>query len=256
MPEGFLSTPPGRRRRAGNHRPAGRAAGQLRHAGSGARIRAVPHRGLGHHAGDVDAAHVGAPRPDRRHRPLAFGANGIRRHVRERTGGTGRTHTTATGCRCAPPGPTAGSTCPRSADEVPDWRERQTWACGPEAHAQRRSALWSSAGIGERLAPRAVRRSRGGRCTVPAAPSRSNAAARPLPADAATSLMDAGEQVGVRMPFGCRMGICQSCVVQLDRRPRSRSADGCRTRAGKSGTDVHLRSFRRLCTGRLTFTGR
>jgi ferredoxin len=34
-------------------------------------------------------------------------------------------------------------------------------------------------------------------------------------ADAATSLMDAGEQVGVRMPFGCRMGICQSCVVGL-----------------------------------------
>ena len=34
-------------------------------------------------------------------------------------------------------------------------------------------------------------------------------------ADAATSLMDAGEQVGIRMPFGCRMGICQSCVVGL-----------------------------------------
>jgi ferredoxin len=27
--------------------------------------------------------------------------------------------------------------------------------------------------------------------------------------------MDAGEQVGVQMPFGCRMGICQSCVVGL-----------------------------------------
>ena len=27
--------------------------------------------------------------------------------------------------------------------------------------------------------------------------------------------MDAGEQAGVRMPFGCRMGICQTCVVQL-----------------------------------------
>ena len=33
--------------------------------------------------------------------------------------------------------------------------------------------------------------------------------------DAATPLMDAGESVGVRMPFGCRMGICQSCVVEL-----------------------------------------
>ena len=34
-------------------------------------------------------------------------------------------------------------------------------------------------------------------------------------ADAATSLMDAGERTGVQMPFGCRMGICQSCVVGL-----------------------------------------
>ena len=34
-------------------------------------------------------------------------------------------------------------------------------------------------------------------------------------ADAATPLMEAGEKAGVRMPFGCRMGICQSCVVDL-----------------------------------------
>ncbi|MEI7716502.1 MAG: 2Fe-2S iron-sulfur cluster binding domain-containing protein, partial [Mycobacterium sp.] len=34
-------------------------------------------------------------------------------------------------------------------------------------------------------------------------------------ADGATSLMQAGEAAGVQMPFGCRMGICQSCVVSL-----------------------------------------
>jgi ferredoxin len=33
--------------------------------------------------------------------------------------------------------------------------------------------------------------------------------------DAATPLMEAGEGAGVQMPFGCRMGICQSCVVGL-----------------------------------------
>jgi ferredoxin len=33
--------------------------------------------------------------------------------------------------------------------------------------------------------------------------------------DGATPLMDAGEDVGIQMPFGCRMGICQSCVVGL-----------------------------------------
>ena len=35
--------------------------------------------------------------------------------------------------------------------------------------------------------------------------------------DGATTLLEAGEQAGVLMPFGCRMGICQSCVVMLDK---------------------------------------
>ena len=33
--------------------------------------------------------------------------------------------------------------------------------------------------------------------------------------DGATSLLEAGEAAGVQMPFGCRMGICQTCVVTL-----------------------------------------
>jgi ferredoxin len=33
--------------------------------------------------------------------------------------------------------------------------------------------------------------------------------------DGATTLLEAGENLGVRMPFGCRMGICQTCVVPL-----------------------------------------
>jgi ferredoxin len=73
---------------------------------------------------------------------------------------------------------------------------------------------WSAAGITdclhlERFAvSRAAPAGEGG--TVTFAKSGKSAVA-----DAATSLMDAGEQQGVRMPFGCRMGICQSCVVNL-----------------------------------------
>ena len=33
--------------------------------------------------------------------------------------------------------------------------------------------------------------------------------------DGATTLLEAGEKLGIQMPFGCRMGICQSCVVPL-----------------------------------------
>jgi ferredoxin-NADP reductase len=102
----------------------------------------------------------------------------------------------------------------RLADDVPDWDERQTWACGPEGMLDDAQKLWSSSGIGERLhlerfaASRAAAHGTGGTVTF-------ERSAKTATVDAATSLMDAGEEVGVRMPFGCRMGICQSCVVGL-----------------------------------------
>ena len=34
--------------------------------------------------------------------------------------------------------------------------------------------------------------------------------------DGATSLLEGGEKLGIQMPFGCRMGICQSCVLPLE----------------------------------------
>ena len=99
-------------------------------------------------------------------------------------------------------------------EEVPDWRERQTWACGPEGMLGDAERLWSAAGRGERLHLErfaAVRSAVGvGGGTVEFARS-----GKTVEADAATSLMDAGENAGIQMPFGCRMGICQSCVVGL-----------------------------------------
>ena len=98
--------------------------------------------------------------------------------------------------------------------EVPDWRTRQTWACGPESMLKSAEYEWTAAGIKERLhlerfaVSRAAPVGAGG--TVTFAKSGKSSVA-----DAATSLMEAGEQQGVQMPFGCRMGICQSCVVTL-----------------------------------------
>jgi stearoyl-CoA 9-desaturase NADPH oxidoreductase len=34
--------------------------------------------------------------------------------------------------------------------------------------------------------------------------------------DGATTIMEGGEKLGIQMPFGCRMGICQSCVLPLE----------------------------------------
>ncbi|MDT5102152.1 MAG: stearoyl-CoA 9-desaturase oxidoreductase [Mycobacterium sp.] len=102
----------------------------------------------------------------------------------------------------------------RIGDEVPDWRERQVWACGPEGMLNAAEQLWASAGLKERLhlerfaASRAAAHGEGG--TVEFARS-----GKTVTVDAATPLMEAGEGAGVQMPFGCRMGICQSCVVGL-----------------------------------------
>ncbi len=99
-------------------------------------------------------------------------------------------------------------------DVVGDWAERQTWVCGPEAMLEAAERTWASAGIRGRLhlerfaVSRAAVHGAGG--TVEFA-----RAGKTATVDAATSLMDAGEAAGVQMPFGCRMGICQSCVVGL-----------------------------------------
>ncbi|MCV7178548.1 ferredoxin reductase [Mycolicibacterium sphagni] len=103
----------------------------------------------------------------------------------------------------------------RQLDEVvPDWRQRQTWACGPEGMLTETEKVWQEAGLGEQLhlerfaASRAAPHGQGGTVTF-------GRSGKTVAADAATSVMEAGEQAGVQMPFGCRMGICQSCVVPL-----------------------------------------
>jgi ferredoxin-NADP reductase len=100
------------------------------------------------------------------------------------------------------------------ADEVPDWRDRHAWACGPEAMLNDAQRVWSAASVGhllhlERFAvSRAAPHGAGGTVTF-------ERSGKTVSVDAATSLMEAGESAGVHMPFGCRMGICQSCVVSL-----------------------------------------
>lgn len=98
--------------------------------------------------------------------------------------------------------------------EVPDWRDRQAWACGPAALLGDAERIWAAAGIAdhlhiERFAAARTAAAEGGGTVTFAASNKS------VVADAATTLLEAGEGVGVPMPFGCRMGICQSCVVTL-----------------------------------------
>ncbi|MQY28200.1 ferredoxin reductase [Nocardia aurantia] len=95
----------------------------------------------------------------------------------------------------------------------PDWRERQTWACGPLPMLNDIENHWAAAGIADRLHVERFeipRSSVGEGGTVTFART-----GRSTTVDGATSLLQAGESVGVQMPFGCRMGICQTCVVAI-----------------------------------------
>ena len=96
----------------------------------------------------------------------------------------------------------------------PDWAERQTWACGPPAMLDAAEALWKARGLARSLhlerfsVDLAGAGGEGGTVTF----ARSG---RTAEVDGATTLLLAGEAAGVVMPFGCRMGICQSCVLPL-----------------------------------------
>ncbi len=96
----------------------------------------------------------------------------------------------------------------------PDWAERETWACGPPGMLDAAVAQWKSSPVSDRLHLERFSISldgaggQGGTVTF-------RTSGRTVTVDGATTLLQAGESVGVQMPFGCRMGICQSCVVPL-----------------------------------------
>ncbi|WP_440713789.1 ferredoxin reductase [Gordonia sp. FQ] len=98
----------------------------------------------------------------------------------------------------------------------PDWAERQAWACGPGGFLDMLTTAFEKAGVGDALhierfaLERGAHGAQGGTVTF-------GTRDKSITVDGATTLLEAGEQAGVQMPYGCRMGICQTCVVMLDK---------------------------------------
>jgi len=122
-------------------------------------------------------------------------------------------------------------TSPAALEEIcPDWQERAAYACGPESFLDDAEALWNEAaltaastledsGCGgaaegsltiERFSTDLTRGGggEGGLVTF-------EASDREVMADGGVPLLDVGEDAGVLMPSGCRMGICHSCLTPL-----------------------------------------
>ena len=98
-----------------------------------------------------------------------------------------------------------------------DWRERETFLCGPPALIAAISAYWGEHDASERLhverftadgAAGDGARGCGGAIRL----RRSGIDAY---SDGEQPILIAGELAGAELPFGCRMGICHSCVGRL-----------------------------------------
>jgi ferredoxin-NADP reductase len=101
----------------------------------------------------------------------------------------------------------------RLTEVCPDWKAREAWVCGPAPMLAAAETHWTEARLGkklhlERFSATLTTSAEGGRVTFASS-------AKAADADGATTLLEAGEAAGIQMPFGCRMGICHTCIVPL-----------------------------------------
>lgn len=96
----------------------------------------------------------------------------------------------------------------------PDWRERETYACGPGPMLDAISEHFETEGAEEHLHLERFSLDLGGEGGE-GGTIRFQNSGKEIEVDGATTVLEAGEQAGVGMPFGCRMGICHTCTLTL-----------------------------------------
>ena len=101
----------------------------------------------------------------------------------------------------------------RLAEVCPDWKSRDAWVCGPAPMLAAAEQRWEEAKLTrrlhlERFSAVLTTSAEGGRVTFATS-------GKTAEVDGATTLLEAGEAAGIPMPFGCRMGICHTCIVPL-----------------------------------------
>jgi stearoyl-CoA 9-desaturase NADPH oxidoreductase len=105
----------------------------------------------------------------------------------------------------------------RLSELCPDWTERETFLCGPPELLHELSEHWRAQGEVERLhvehfqpEERVGDGERGEGGTIRFCKSEVEGVS-----DGEQPMLVAGENAGAKLPYGCRMGICHSCVGRL-----------------------------------------
>jgi ferredoxin-NADP reductase len=100
-------------------------------------------------------------------------------------------------------------------DEIcPDWRERETYACGPGPMLDAVSEHFEAADLQDHLHLERFSLELGGEGGEGGTITFRNSG-KTVEADGATTVLEAGEEAGIGMPYGCRMGICHTCTLTL-----------------------------------------
>ncbi len=100
----------------------------------------------------------------------------------------------------------------------PDWRERDTFLSGPPELLEAMTDHWKAEGLDERLRVEHFQpyagmgkdgaAGEGGTVTFKLTGVKAEC-------DGRTSMLEAGEEAGAKLAYGCRMGICHTCTCKL-----------------------------------------
>jgi ferredoxin len=112
----------------------------------------------------------------------------------------------------------SGRISPTDLDELcPDWRERATFLSGPAGMLEAMSSHWSAEGVRERLRMEHFQPyvGGGGEGLGEGGKVRFRVTDFEAECDGATSILVAGEEAGGELTYGCRMGVCHTCICRL-----------------------------------------
>ena len=136
-----------------------------------------------------------------------------------------------------------GRMLPEHLDELcPDWRERQSFASGPGEMLDAFTDHWQGQGLLDQLHMERFQPKIGGGETGEGGVINFLRSDCRVEADGTKPILICGEEAGLTLPFGCREGICHTCVGTLrSGRIRDLRNGEVSGQEGPVGADVHQR---------------